>query len=83
MPYQWHDSAGLARYEAWYVGMLYAVFQSIGAEVRVEESTSRGRADMVLLEGGQVFVMEFKMADDGEDALAALDRATGQMRERG
>ena len=83
VPYQWHDSAGLGRYEAWYAGMLYAVFQAIGAEVRVEESTSRGRADMVLLEGGQVFVMEFKMADDGEDAEAALDRAMAQIRARG
>ncbi len=83
IPYQWHDGAGLARYEAWYAGMLYAVFQSIGAEVRVEESTSRGRSDMALLHGGQVFVFEFKMADGGEAAEAALDRAAARLRARG
>ena len=49
-------------------------------DLRVEESTSHGRSDMVLLHDGQVFVMEFKTAEEGE---AALDRAINQIRARG
>ncbi len=83
VPYQWQSRPELARYEAWYAGMLYACFQAIGMEVRVEDASHRGRADMVLLHRGQVFVLEFKMAEDGEDGDAAMARAMGQIRERG
>lgn len=38
---------------------------------------------MVVFHDGQVFVLEFKMAADEGDAEAALDRAMGQMRDRG
>ncbi len=30
IPYQWQGSNGPARYEAWYAGMLYACFHTIG-----------------------------------------------------
>ena len=83
IPYQWHIKPELGRYEAWYAGMLYACLQTIGVEIRVEESTSHGRSDMVVIHGGQVFVMEFKMAEEREDGDTALARAFGQMRDRG
>ena len=83
VPYQWQTRPELARYEAWYAGMLYACFRAIGVDLRVEESTSHGRSDMVLLHGGQVFVMEFKTAEEGEETEAALDRAMSQIRARG
>ena len=83
LPHQWRDSGQLGRYESHYAAMLYLTFRAIGADVRVEESSHRGRADMVLLHGGQVFVLEFKMARDGEGADAALARAMAQIRERG
>ena len=38
---------------------------------------------MVVLTGGQVFILEFKMAEGNGDAAAALDAAITQMRERG
>ncbi len=83
VPYQWHTSGELARYEAWYGGLLYACFRSNRVDLRVEDASSRGRADMVVFRGGQVFVLEFKMAAEGEDGEAALDAALVQMRERG
>ena len=83
VPYQWQTKPEFARYEAWYAGMLYACFRTIGVDLRVEESTSHGRSDMVLLHGGQVFVMEFKTAEEGEETEAALDRAISQIRDRG
>ena len=83
VPYQWQVSNGPARYEAWYAGMLYACFRTIGLDLRVEESSGRGRADMVLLHGGQVFVLEFKMADGKASGDAAAQEAVAQMRSRG
>ena len=83
IPYQWQGSNGPARYEAWYAGMLYACFRTTGLDLRVEDSSSRGRADMVLLHGGQVFVFEFKMADGEDDQDAAVQKAIEQMRDKG
>ena len=83
IPYQWHASGDLARYEAWYAGLLHMCFRSIGVDVRAEDASSHGRADMVVLTGGRVFVLEFKMAEGASDAAAALDAAIAQMRERG
>ena len=83
IPYQWQGTNGPARYEAWYAGMLYACFRTIGLDIRVEDSSSRGRADMVALHGGQVFVFEFKMADGKDDRDDAARQAIKQIREKG
>ncbi len=83
IPYQWHATGDLARYEAWYASLLYMCLRAVGADLRVEESSSRGRADMVLRLGRQVFVIEFKMAESEDGGAAALDAAMAQMRGRG
>ena len=83
VPYQWQTGNGPARYEAWYAGMLYACFRTIGLDLRVEDSSSRGRADMVVFHGGQVFVFEFKMADGGGGSESAALDAIEQMSDRG
>ena len=82
IPYQWHATGDLARYEAWYASLLHMCFRAIGVDVRVEDASSHGRADMVVLTGGQVFVLEFKIAKGGGDTEAALDAAIAQMRKR-
>jgi len=65
IPYQWHSNDP-ARYEAWYASLLHMAFRAIGVEVRSEEASSYGRADMVVRTGGQVFVLEFKMAKSAD-----------------
>jgi len=82
IPYQWHSN-DLARYEAWYASLLHMGFRAIGVDVHAEEASSHGRADMVVRTGGQVFVLEFKMAASADEAEAALEAAFAQMRERG
>ncbi len=83
IPYLWHAKGDLARYEAWYASLLYMCLRAGDADVRVEEASSRGRADMVVRHGGQVFVLEFKMAEGEDSSGAALDAAMAQMRGRG
>ncbi len=83
MPHQWHDASEVERYEAHYAGMLYMALRSIGVDIRVEDASSHGRADLVALHGSQVFVLEFKMAGGESAAAAALDEAMAQIKERG
>jgi len=83
IPYQWHATGDLARYEAWYASLLHMGFRALDVDVRAEDTSSHGRADMVVHLGEQVFVLEFKMAQSAEDVEGALDAALTQMRERG
>ena len=86
IPYQWHSKGNMARYEAWYAGMLYACFRTIGLDLRVEDASSRGRSDMVVLLHSQVFVLELKVAREqgGTDNTEhLLHKAIQQMQQRG
>ncbi len=83
IPYQWHATGDLARYEAWYASLLHMAFRSIGVDVRSEAATSHGRADLVVQLADQVFILEFKMAAGPDAAEAALETAFTQMRARG
>ncbi|MCY4305940.1 MAG: AAA family ATPase [Aestuariivita sp.] len=83
IPYQWHTTGDVARYEAWYTGLLQMGFRAIGVDVRSEEASSHGRADLVILTGGQVFIVEVKMVETAMETEAALEAALAQMRDRG
>ena len=60
IPYQWHTKNDLARYEGYYASVFYSWFAAAGLDVRVEDSTSRGRLDMAVLFNDQVYLFEFK-----------------------
>ena len=49
--YQWHATGDLARYEAWCASLLHMCFRVVGVDVRAEDASGRGRADMVVLTG--------------------------------
>ncbi|MCY4304930.1 MAG: PD-(D/E)XK nuclease domain-containing protein, partial [Aestuariivita sp.] len=82
IPYQWHTTGDIARYEAWYAGLLQMGFRAIGVDVRSEEASSHGRADLVILTGGQVFIVEVKMVETAMETEGALEAALAQMRGR-
>ena len=83
IPYQWHATGDLARYEAWYASLLQMCFRAIGVDVRAEEASSHGGADMVVETGGQVFILEFKMAETDADVETKMEEAFTQMRDKG
>ncbi len=82
IPYQRHTD-NLSRYEAWYASLLHMSFRSAGIETRPEESSSRGRADLVLDLEGEVFILEFEMIERKNQIEATLEIAFAQMRARG
>ncbi len=58
-------------------------FRAIGVDVRAEEASSHGGADMVVETGGQVFILEFKMAETHADIETKMEEAFTQMRDKG
>ena len=71
----------MARFEGFYASILYACFFTLDFDIRVEESTRRGRSDMVLMRGNQVFVLELKVAE-GTEVEAKAEQALVQMRDK-
>ena len=58
--------------------MFYSHFAAAGLDVRVEDSTSRGRLDMAVLFNDEVYLFEFKTV--GKEPEGA---AMAQLREKG
>ncbi len=85
VPNQWYVKSGMQHYEGFYAGMVFACFIAIGVDVKGEESTSRGRSDLVVVHAGQVFAMEFKVAKQPEDKAKVEKEAlksVAQIREK-
>ncbi len=75
MPYEQrigHSRQG--EYEGHYVALAGACAKGAGVEVVMEESGSRGRADVTMKWGARVYVFEFKLVD-GEATGEALAQA--------
>ena len=77
IPHQWHTKNDIARYEGYYASVFYSHFAAAGLDVRVEESTSRGRLDMAVLFNANVYLFEFKVAE-----LEPEGKAMAQLEER-
>ena len=78
IPNEWYARTGMAGYEAHYASVFYSHFAAAGMDVRAEESSAHGRADMAVLFNANVYVFEFKLADREPQGLALA-----QIRERG
>ena len=76
--YQWHTKNDIARYEGYYASVFYSWFAAAGLDVRVEDSTSRGRLDMAVLFNDQVYLFEFKTVEKEPEG-----RAMAQIEEKG
>ena len=78
IPYQWHTRNEIADYEGYYASVFYACFLAAGLDVTVEDSTSRGRADMTVVFNDNVYLFEFKVVESAPEGAALT-----QLRERG
>ena len=71
IPCEWYTNNDIARFEGYYASVFYAYFASVlGAGVTVEDSGTRGRADMAVRAGGRVYLFEFKVAEQAGPGAA-------------
>ena len=77
IPYEWYTNNDIANYEGYYASVFYSYFAGLGLDIRVEDSSSRGRLDMAVLFNGTVYLFEFKVVE-----LASAGAAMAQLQER-
>ena len=78
IPHQWHTRNDIREYEGYYASVVYSCFAAQGLDLVAEESSSAGRADMVVRCNGGVYVFEFKTVDQ-----AGEGSALAQIKQRG
>ena len=77
IPHQWHTNNDIARYEGYWASVFYSYFASLGLDVTVEDSASRGRLDMAVRFNANVYLFELKVVE-----AAGEGAAMAQLRER-
>ena len=78
IPYEWYTNNDIARFEGYYASVFYSYFAALGLDVKVEDSTSRGRLDMVVRFNGHVYLFELKVVEQaGPGAALAQLKARG------
>jgi Predicted AAA-ATPase/PD-(D/E)XK nuclease superfamily len=78
IPNDWYRHSPIAQFEGYWASVFYSHFAALGLDIRVEDTTNKGRIDMVVLACGAVWVFEFKVVE-----LVPQGRAIEQIRQRG
>ncbi len=68
IPYQIFEE----KQESFYHAVIFLAFQLLGYYAQAEVSTSKGRIDTVVHHENTIFVMEFKVNDSAENAIAQI-----------
>lgn len=63
IPHDWYRKNELSDFEGYYASIFYSYFASLGLDIRVEDSTNRGRIDMSVRFGGHIYLFEFKVVE--------------------
>jgi hypothetical protein len=67
IPYNAYMKNTIAGYEGFYTSVIYAYFYSLGIDIQMEDTTSTGRADMVIkFSKDLIYIFEFKVLRDGQ-----------------
>jgi hypothetical protein len=63
IPWRNFTNNDLANFEGYYASVLYTFFASLNAQIIPEDITNHGQADMTILLGNHIYVMEIKVVD--------------------
>lgn len=78
IPWRNFTHNNLPHFEGYYASVLYAFFASLDARIIPENISNQGQADLTVIVGRQIYVMEFKVvpgeAVQGNPALEQLQR---------
>jgi hypothetical protein len=64
IPWRNFTNNDLSDFEGYYASVLYAFFASLNAQIIPEDITNHGQADMTILLGNHIYVMEIKVVDN-------------------
>jgi hypothetical protein len=78
IPHDWYRKNALSGFEGYYASVFYSYFAALGLDIRLEDTTNKGRIDMAVLFNAQVYLFEFKVVE-----LTPEGRALQQLQTQG
>jgi hypothetical protein len=78
IPHDWYRKNQLAGFEGYYSSIFYSYFAALGLDIRVEDSTNKGRIDMAVRFNGHIYLFEFKVVE-----MAPEGKALEQLQAKG
>ena len=78
IPHDWYRNSPIAQFEGYWASIFYSHFAALGLDIRLEDTTNKGRIDIAVLFNAQVFVFEFKVVE-----LVPQGRALQQIKDMG
>jgi hypothetical protein len=66
IPYNNYSNNTIQNYEGFYATIVYVYLQSLGIEIIGEDVTNQGRIDLTLFIEDKIYIMEFKVIEDGK-----------------
>ena len=78
IPHDWYRNSPIAQFEGYWASIFYSHFAALALDIRLEDTTNKGRIDMAVLFNAQVFVFEFKVVE-----LVPQGRALQQIKDMG
>jgi hypothetical protein len=78
IPHDWYRKNQLAGFEGYYASIFYSYFAALGLDIRVEDSTNKGRIDMAVRFNGHIYLFEFKVVE-----MAPEGKALEQLQAKG
>ena len=81
VPHQWHVNNDIDTFEGYYASVFYSCFAAHGFDLVAEESSSGGRADMVVRCNNAIYIFEFKLSTDAPSG--GHGKALAQIKNRG
>ena len=70
IPYDWYRKNDLESYEGFYASIVYALFNGAGFDVVAEDTTNRGRIDLIITYNNNAYIIEFKVVEDQPEKSA-------------
>ena len=74
IPQEWYINKNMDQYEGYYASVVYSFLASLGFDLKPEESSSHGRADLVIDTKQVVYVLEFKVVEIEGDGIKAINQ---------
>jgi len=71
IPYNNYVNNTISSYEGYFASVIYAYLASLGLDITAEDVTNRGRIDLTIKLGNNIYILEFKV-DDGGNALQQI-----------
>ncbi len=71
IPYNNYVNNTISSYEGYFASVMYAYLASLGLDITAEDVTNRGRIDLTIKLGCNIYVLEFKV-DEGGNALQQI-----------